>query len=82
MQDLFTNPFPLGGKIKLSVAGVSENGRKKWFPLTRKSVSTSKNKVIFQELKKESDQIKEYCFKLTENRFPLAGIMRICLKVQ
>ena len=48
MQDLFTNTFPLDGKIKLSVAGVSENGRKKWFPLARKSVSTSRNKVIFQ----------------------------------
>ena len=29
MQDLFTNTFPLDGKIKPSVAGVSENGRKK-----------------------------------------------------
>ena len=29
MQNMFTNTFPLDGKIKLSVAGVSENGRKK-----------------------------------------------------
>ena len=50
MQDLFTNMFSLVGKIKLSVAGVSENGRKKWFPLPRKIVSSSMNKVIFQKL--------------------------------
>ena len=52
MHDLFTNTFPLDGKIKLSVAGaVSGNGRKKkWFPLARKSVSTSRNNVIFQKL--------------------------------
>ena len=49
MQDLFTNKFPLDGKIKLSVAGLSGNGRKKWFPLAGKSVSTSRN-VIFQKL--------------------------------
>ena len=29
--DLFTNTFPLNGKINLSVAGVSENGRKNGF---------------------------------------------------
>ena len=33
MQDLFTNTFPLDGEIKLSVAGVSENGRKFYFIL-------------------------------------------------
>ena len=38
------------GKKKLAVAGVSENGRKKRFPLDRKSVSPSKSKVSFQEL--------------------------------
>ena len=42
--------FPLDGKIKLAVAGVSQIGRKKWFPLARKSVSTSRNKVIFEKL--------------------------------
>ena len=47
---MFTNTFPLDGKVKLSVAGESENGRKKWFTLARKSVSTSRNKVIFQKL--------------------------------
>ena len=26
MEDLFTNTFPLDGKIKLSLAGVSKNG--------------------------------------------------------
>ena len=36
------------GKKKLAVAGVSENGRKKRFPLDRKSVSPSKSKVSFQ----------------------------------
>ena len=37
MQDFFTNTLPLDRKIKPSVAGVSENGRKKkWFPPTRK----------------------------------------------
>ena len=50
MQNLFTNTFPLDRKIKLPVAGVSENRRKNWFPLARKSVSTSRNKVIFQKL--------------------------------
>ena len=50
MQDLFTNTFPLDGKIKLSVAGESQNGRKKWFLLARKLVSTSRNKVVFQKL--------------------------------
>ena len=50
MQDLFTSTFPSDGKIRLSVAGVSENGRKKWFPLVRKSVSTIRNKVIFQKI--------------------------------
>ena len=29
MQNMFTNTFSLDGKIKLSVAGVSENGGKK-----------------------------------------------------
>ena len=43
MQDLFTNTFPLDGKIRLLVAGVSENERKKM-------VSTSRNKVIFEEM--------------------------------
>ena len=43
MQDLFINTFSLNWKIKPSVAGVSENGRKKWFPLGR-------NKVIFKKL--------------------------------
>ena len=39
-------------------------------------VSTSRNKVIYQKLdfhqRKKNLQIKEYCFKQTENRFPLA----------
>ena len=32
------------------MAGVSQNGGKKWFPLATESVSTSRNKVIFQKL--------------------------------
>ena len=32
------------------MTGVSENGRKKRFPLARKSVSVGKYKVIFQKL--------------------------------
>ena len=47
----FKNMFPLDGKIKLAVAGVSQDGKqKKLFPLASKSVSTSSNIVIFQKL--------------------------------
>ena len=47
----FKNMFPLDGKIKLAVAGVSQDGKqKKWFPLASRSVSTSSNIVIFQKL--------------------------------
>ena len=67
MQNMFTNTFPLDGKIKLSVAGVSENERKKngvhepenQFPLEgirlffKNWISTSTKNL----------QIKEYCFK-------------------
>ena len=67
MQNMFTNTFPLGGKIKLLVAGVSENGRKKngahepenQFPLEgirlffKNWISTSTKNL----------QIKEYYFK-------------------
>ena len=50
-QNAFKNTFPQEEKIKLAVAGVYQNGRKKkWFPLARKSVATSRNKVIFQKL--------------------------------
>ena len=40
MEVFFKNTFPPNGKIKLAVAGLSENRRKKWSPLARKSVST------------------------------------------
>ena len=40
MEVLFKNTFPLNVKIKVAVAGLSENRRKKWYPLARKSVST------------------------------------------
>ena len=49
-QNAFKNTFALDGKIKLTVPGVSQIWRKKWFPLVRKSVSTSRTKVIFQKL--------------------------------
>ena len=49
-QNAFKNTFPLDGKIKLAMTGVSQIRRKKWFPLARKSVSTSRNKVIFEKL--------------------------------
>ena len=45
---MFKNMFPLHGKTKLAVAGVSQNGEKKWFLLVRKSDCNSRNKVIFQ----------------------------------
>ena len=43
MQD-----FPLAGKIKLAVAGAPGNGRKKWFLIARKSVSTTGTKLFFK----------------------------------
>ena len=49
-RNAFKNTFPLDGKINLAVAELSQNGRKKWCPLTRKSVSTSRNKGFFQKL--------------------------------
>ena len=76
----FKNTFPLDGKIKLAVAGVSQNGRKKWFLLARVSTSTSRNKVIFQKLElplsanRKKIKIKEYCFNYTESWFPIAGM--------
>ena len=49
MKDLFKNTFPLNRKVKLAVAVVSDNGRKKWLPLARKSAFTSRNKVVFHK---------------------------------
>ena len=58
---------------------------KNWFRLTRKSVSTSRNKVIFQILdfrqQKKNVQIKEYCLKYTEIWFPLAGMENLFKKM-
>ena len=50
MQNSLKTTFPLDRKIKLAVAGLSENGRYKWFPLARKPVPSSRNYVIFQKL--------------------------------
>ena len=59
MEGSFKNTFPLDGKIKLAVASVSKNGRKKWFLLARKSVSTSRNQVIFQKSDSPFSSIKK-----------------------
>ena len=48
----------------------------KWFALARKSVSTSRNKFFFKSCRKNL-QIKEYCFRQTENRFPLAEMKNL-----
>ena len=45
MEDFLKNAFPQDGKIKLCVTIVW-----KLFPLAIKSVSTSRNKIIFREL--------------------------------
>ena len=50
MRDLFTNAFPLDGKICLLLTGVSENGMKKMVSTSQKTVSTSRNKIIFKEI--------------------------------
>ena len=39
MQDSFKNTFPLDGKIKLPVAGLSENGIKKMVSISQKIIS-------------------------------------------
>ena len=49
-RNAFKNTFLLDQKIKLAAAGVPQNGGKKRFPLARRWVSTSRNKVIFQKL--------------------------------
>ena len=74
MQDLFTNKFPLDGKIKRSVAGVSGNGRKKWFPLVGIRLFFKNWISSMVSTNRKNLQIIEYCFKLTENRFSLAGM--------
>ena len=48
MQDLFTNKFPLDGKIKLSVAGVSENGRKNGFNQTENQFTLAGIRIFFK----------------------------------
>ena len=82
LQDLFTNMFPLDGKIKLSVSGVSENG-KKCFSLARKSVFTSRNKVVFQKLYSSSRQRspnKRIMFQVDRKSFSTSRKWRICLR--
>ena len=45
MKDLIKNTFPIDGK-KLSLEGVSEKIYIKWFVITRKSVSTTRNEAF------------------------------------
>ena len=45
MKDSFKNTFSVDGQ-KLSLAEVSEEMCKKWFGLTRKSISTTRNKAF------------------------------------
>ena len=49
-RNAFRNTCPLEGKIKLAVAGLSQNRKKKVSTSQKKSVSASRNKVIFQKL--------------------------------
>ena len=65
MQNLFTNMFPLDGKLKLSVAGVSENERKKM-------VSTSQ-KISFH--KQEQGYFSNIGFSLVEKKCPNKRIL-------
>ena len=57
MQDLLTKTFPLDGKIKLSVTGVSENGRR--------MVSTGQ-KICFHH--QEKDYFSKIGFPLAKNK--------------
>ena len=48
MQHLFTNTFPLNGEIRLSVARMRKNGRKRMFPLVRKLVPLAGIRLFFK----------------------------------
>ena len=50
MQNLFTNTFPLEGKIKLSVAEESQNGRKKGFPQPDNQFPLTRIRLYFKKL--------------------------------
>ena len=90
MQDSFKNTFPQDGKIKLAVTGMSENGRKKWFPLPRRNkvifhkfdlpVSTSrkKNKRILFQLNRKlgMENLFKKTFLLEGKVLPLIGITK------
>ena len=73
--------FPLSGRIKLSVTGVSENGRKNIVSTSHKKVSASMN-LSKNGWKKSGKnlQIKQCCFKQTKNWFPLAGVKNVFKK--
>ena len=64
MQDLFRNTYPLDRKMKLSVAGVSENGGKKMVFTNQKSNQEKGyfSKIVFP-LSGKKYPSKRYCFK-------------------
>ena len=64
MQDLSRKTFPSDGKIKLSVTGVSENGRR--------MVSTSQ-KICFHQ--QEEDYFSKIGFPLAKNKCPNKRIL-------
>ena len=67
MQHLFTNTFPLNGEIGLSVAGMPKNGRKRMFPLVRKSVPLAGIRLFFKNgisTSKKYLQIKRILFQV------------------
>ena len=73
MQYSLKSTFLLERKIKIAVAGESENGRKKGFPPARKSVSTTRNEAF---VGKYVSTIHKICFFWHENQrkwFPLPG---------
>ena len=73
MQYSLKNTFLLERKIKIAVAGESENGRKKGFPPARKSVSTTRNEAF---VGKYVSTIHKICFFCHENQrkwFPVPG---------
>ena len=67
MQHLFAKTFPLDGKIKLSVTGVSKNERKKKVSTSQKISFHQQELGYFSKtefaLAEKNLQIKQYCFK-------------------
>ena len=74
MQDLFKNKIPLDGKIKLSVAGVSENGRKKWFWIAENQFQLAGIRSFFKNWNSSM------CSKVVYNIFRVFETLTILLK--